>query len=148
MAAYWCKQKDNIGSEGSLIRTSTCTLLTPALVTVSSARDKLIYNIEYKQNQEEIVSKPSRRGRERTVSSSTNVFAAANVMTAKFQNRQRTHSGRHSRKSSSDSNSSFSSNLSVLSDISTDCMWDDWIVKYLDKKDVAAEDAQLEDWVS
>jgi len=151
MAYYssWYKQKfNNNGSESAITSTSTNTLLTPAQVTVSSVRDRLVYNIEYKQNPEEIVSKPTgRRNRERTVSSSTSTFAAASALTAKFQNHQRNHTRRHTRKSSTESYSSYVSNLSVLSDISEDCMWDDWIVKYLDKKDAAVDDAQMEDWI-
>ncbi|GBB85607.1 hypothetical protein RclHR1_01210015 [Rhizophagus clarus] len=145
MAFYyssWYKQKVNSGSEGVLTSASTDTLLTPAQVTVSSVRDKLVYNIEYKQNIEKPVRKPSER---RVASSSSSTFADANVVTAKFH--QRNHSRRHTRKSSSESQSSLLSNLSALSDISTDCMWDDWIVKYLDKKDVAVDDAQIEDWI-
>lgn len=150
MAYYsnWYKQKVNSSSEG-VLSTSSITLLTPAQVTVSSVRDRLVYNIEYKQNPEENDRKPSeRRTRQSTVSSTTSAFAAANVVAGKFQNHQRNHTRRHTRKSSSESDSSFVSNLSVLSDISEDCMWDDWIVKFLDKKDVTADDAQMEDWVS
>jgi len=150
MAYYsnWYKQKVNNGSESVVTATSTNTLLTPAQVTVSSVRDRLVYNIEYKQNPEETVSKPSgRRNRESTVSSSTSAFAAASAVTAKFQHHQRNHTRRHTRKSSSESYSSYVSNLSVLSDISEDCMWDDWIVKYLDKKNVAVDDAQMEEWI-
>jgi len=148
----WYKQTVNSsGSNG--ISTSASTLLTTAQVTVCSVRDKLVYNMEYKQNSEETANKPlsrtsERRARESSVSpSSSNTFAAANVVAARFQNHSRNHSRRHSRKVSSESNSSFtsnSSNLSNLSDISTDSMWDDWILKY---KTSTVDDAQIEDWI-
>ncbi|RIA90754.1 hypothetical protein C1645_769255 [Glomus cerebriforme] len=150
MAYYsnWFKQTVNNSSESSSTNASI-TLLTPAQVTVSSIRDKLVYNIEYKPSSEEIVNKPlskapKRRARESTTSTA-NTFASANIVTARFQKHARSHSRRHSR---NDSNESSLSNLSTLSNISEDSLWDDWIVKYkyLDKSDVV-EDSPMEEWI-
>jgi hypothetical protein len=155
MSYYWAKQQTvNSDSNGSLTGASTSSLLTPAQVTVCSVRDKLVYNIEYKQA-EETINKPlsrtsERRSRGSTVSSSSNTFAAANAVAARFQNHERNHTRRHTRKISSDSNVSDISNvsnLSTLSDISEDSMWEDWIVKFHKSNVTAADDAKMEDWI-
>uniref|UniRef100_A0A1D1Y356 Uncharacterized protein n=1 Tax=Anthurium amnicola TaxID=1678845 RepID=A0A1D1Y356_9ARAE len=151
----WYKQTVNSGSGIASTVNSTSSLLTPAQVTVSSARDRLVYNIEYKESSMK-TNKPNsrsseRRYRESTVSSSSNTFAAANTVAARFQNHERSHSRRHSKRVSTNSTSSNISNLSNLSTVSTlsaETMWDDWLVKYLDtKNDVPVDDAKMEDWI-
>ncbi|CAG8537991.1 24452_t:CDS:2 [Dentiscutata erythropus] len=131
--------------------------LTAAHVTVSSVKNKLIYNIEYKQSEGSIKS-PSHSKQSSTVggihtressvsstklkTSAPHVGATACSVVARFQNSN--HSRRHSRQGSS-----ISENLISSGQISPNSLWDDWIVKYIneDKKSVAVEDDTMDDWI-
>ncbi|CAG8445822.1 2592_t:CDS:1 [Acaulospora colombiana] len=123
--------------------------LTPIQVTVSSVKDKLVYNVEYKPSEGEtnldkiIHSRESTASSTKLKTSSPHVGAAANAVVARFV--QQNHSRTHSRQGSSVSDTIFSSTDRV----SSDSMWEDWIVKYLhEDTDAAAEEAPMEDWVS
>ncbi|CAG8541916.1 2278_t:CDS:2 [Cetraspora pellucida] len=130
--------------------------LTAAHVTVSSIKNRLVYNIEYKRKEGSTKS-PSHskqsssvrklHTRENSVSStnlrtsSPHVGAAACSVVARFQNN---HSRRHTRQGSS-----VSENLITTGQISSDSLWDDWIVKYIneDKKATVVEDDNMDDWI-
>ncbi|KAF0424488.1 hypothetical protein F8M41_006591 [Gigaspora margarita] len=132
--------------------------LTAAHVTVSSVKNRLVYNIEYKTSESSIKS-PSHSKQNSTVrgihtrgssvsstqlkTSAPHVGAAACSVAAKFQNSN--HSRRHTRQGSS-----ISENLITSDQISSESLWEDWIVKYIhkDKKSVVAvEDDTMDDWI-
>ncbi|CAG8442903.1 12010_t:CDS:2 [Diversispora eburnea] len=130
--------------------------LTAVQVTVSSAQGRLLYNIEYKPSEcnEYQQYQHSRENSSVLKTSTPHVGAAASAVAAKFNyhneniNRSRTHSRQGS--SFSDTITTTSSNDKIISSdqrISSDSLWDDWIVKFLHKDDdLAIEDASMEDW--
>lgn len=145
--ASWFKQTVSNGNGPSTNAIALQADLTPAQVTVTTTGNRLIYNMEYKPSPvKENKPKPrssAYRSRESTASSTTsntsNTFAAANIVAARFQNHSRSHTGGHSRQDSTESQAIF---------INEDSMWEDWIVKYVsEEKQTAVDDALMEDWI-
>ncbi|CAH1757803.1 21351_t:CDS:2 [Entrophospora sp. SA101] len=62
-------------------------------------------------------------------------LTAAQVTVSKFYNHSRNHSRRHSRQTSSNSE-----NLLTIDQLSSDSIWDDWILKYISNNKQISED--------
>lgn len=123
--------------------------LTPVQVTVSSFKDRLVYNVEYKSSESTTNLErtnsgrrtPNIHSREDSVAStelntsSPHVGAAANAVVAKFLHQN------HSKHSSV--SSSISGTIVIGTNrISSDSLWEDWI-----DINAAVEDASMEEWI-
>ncbi|CAJ0833687.1 8407_t:CDS:2 [Entrophospora sp. SA101] len=116
--------------------------LTAAQVTVCSINNRLIYNLEYKvnnynnnNNNKEDLNINYQQQQQLKSQSKQNIESIANVVTAKFYNHSRNHSRRHSRQTSSNSE-----NLLTIDQLSSDSIWDDWILKYISNNKQISED--------
>lgn len=115
--------------------------LTAAQVTVCSINNRLIYNLEYKINNDDDIKKGDLKTKNNNnyqqlkSQSKQNIESMANVVTAKFYNHSRNHSRRHSRQTSSNSE-----NLLTIDQLSSDSIWDEWILKYISNNKQTSED--------
>ncbi|CAG8682499.1 266_t:CDS:2 [Acaulospora morrowiae] len=122
--------------------------LTPIQVTISSVKNRLIYNEQYKPSEstsldKKIHTRESSVASNELKTSSSHVGAAANSVAARFVMNQN-HSRRHSRQGSSVSDLVYVTPQTSL--------WDDWLVKYIHEdanttnSTDTTEEASMEQW--
>ncbi|RHZ88822.1 hypothetical protein Glove_21g255 [Diversispora epigaea] len=138
------------------ISSVTATPSSPSTFSSSSSSSTKRINdprINYLKKNEYQQYQHSRNNSTELKTSTPHVGAAASAVAARFNyhNENISRSRTHSRQGSSFSDTittTSSSNISSDQSLSSDSLWDDWIVKFLHKDDdLSNEDASMEDWI-